>query len=727
LPDIIIPSDYRSKKNPVTPKTNAPLPGEDRMTFDQFSAFNGTGNPTAPPDIPVSAVVKAYMDMGLSYEEAQYLVADNPQKALEYLQEQQQAGSGGGGGGGGGADNTVGLANNALGYAGLAQDDRHFNATFNEGIRQFDATYSRNAFESDRAYEQARYEYGTSFAENQRQFDLGYGLDSRSLDLQTELGRGNLALGQGRLGLDTELGRGRLALDTELGRGSLAVDQGHLGVAQGRLALDDRLGTGRLNLDTELGRGHLRNDTARVGLEGKRLALDDRLGTGRLNLDTELGRGQLGVNQQAEQRLQRGQVANERLANRDQELQRTQFVTDVLRKPSDFLARAFLQRGGTSPAGMVNQADILNNLKSSINQFAQGGSTTDGVFTTGEPGGAKSTEMVINPTNAPLTILNPEQTQDVMGGGGEYPGYEKGTLGKGKKKPGGIIGRLQDVIDEIEDMEGVTFNADVKLDTDQIDDQRNNPDPLRRNKKSKGKITLDPGLLKMLLKRQSEEMTSELGRLGATGRAQNAVPEYAEGTMPWANFDWSRFQNQGNNIEQGGFNQHDSVGERVGIGGGNTMGGNYQPRTPTSGGTGRLNMQPMGPVTNFGTGTQYQSGAMQPGSTPNWDAAMQATRSTIDNVTMPNVTQEELVQLGMTHLPPAAKAALFGGAGSIPSARPVGNLTLGRLSRLTPGEMDALNTQLGVQFNTDLETEIALLQERFGPVVNRQRGRLAAQ
>lgn len=609
----------------------------------------GTGSlPTGgatPPDIPVSDLVAAYMDMGFSYEEAAQIVSEDPLGAMEILQG-GGVGASGSGGGGGGVDNS-------LGYAQLGESQRQFDTEFNEGVRQFDLQYSRNNFESDRAYEQAKYEYATSFAEQQRQFDLGYGLDSRSLDLQTELGRGNLALGQDRLALDSELGRGelqlgrdRLGLDTELGRGYLANDTR-------RLDLDTELGRGRLALDTELGRGEL-------DLGNRRLALDDRLGTGRLNLDTELGRGQLGVNQQAEQRLQRAQVASERLANRDQELQRTQFVTDVLRKPSDFLARAFLQRGGTSPTGMVTQADIINNLKSSINQFAQGGATTDEVFTTGEQGGAKSTEMLFNPTGAPITILNPDQTQDVMQATGMQPQrYEEGTLGKRK---GGLIGRLQEVMEEIEGMGGgLTFNADVKLDTDMIDDQR----PGKGGKKKKGKISFDPELLKLILKGQE----NELGKLGAQGRSTGnaptrgdergpiSVPGYANGTLP----DW------------------------------------------------------------------YSNTSMQPGSTPDWNAAHQATRSTVDQMRIPNVTQQELVNVGLGALPPAAKSALFGGAGDIAAARPTANLTLGRIARLTPGEQEALNTQLGVQFNTDLQNEIALLQERFGPVVDRMRGRLIPQ
>lgn len=482
-------------------------------------------------------------------------------------------GSGGsGGGGGGGADNTVGLAQVNLGYAQLGESQRQFDTTYAEGVRQFDATFNRNNFESDREYELAKEQFAMSYAENKRQFDLEYGLSS-------ELGRGNLALGQDRLALDRELGTGEL----QLGRD--------------RLGLDTELGRGRLALDTELGRGEL-------ALGRDRLSLDDRLGTGRLNLDTELGRGQLGINQQAEGRLQRAQVAAERLANRDQELQRTQFVTDVLRKPSDFLARAFMQRGGTAPTGMVTQADIINNLKNGINQFAQGGTTNDPIFTTGEQGGTLSTEMIYNPTGAPLQIFNPMQTQQMMG---RLPNINNG---------------------------------------------------------------MQPQSLNYL----AEPMYG--------GR-----PEQRPGGQP----------------VQGRIQQQPQQP-------------NYMPQQPQGG----ASIQPVG-------GTGYNPNYMQPGSQPDWNAAYNSTLDTINGMSLPDVTQQQLIQIGLDNLPPAVKAALFGGAGDMPAARPVAGLTLGRLARLTPGELEALNTQLGVQFNTDLQTEMALLQERFGPVVNRARGRLVLQ
>ncbi len=90
------------------------------------------------------------------------------------------------------------------------------------------------------------------------------------------------------------------------------------------LGISEDLGRGRLDLDTELGRG--------------RLSLDRELGFGNLGLDTALGLGNLGLDQ-------------------------SEFVANILRNPSDTLARFFFQRGGGSPAPFISQADLINQLR----------------------------------------------------------------------------------------------------------------------------------------------------------------------------------------------------------------------------------------------------------------------------------------------------------------------------------------------------------------------------
>lgn len=619
----------------------------------------GGGSPVAadvPPNISDQEVLSGLIALGYSTEDAIALLTESPDVALLIYQGglRPQGGSYAGSGGGGSGAGT------ALGYAQLGESQRQFDLEYNEGVRQFNATFDRKAFESDREYELAKDQFALTYAENKRQFDANYGLDARSLDLQTELGRGNLALGNDRLALDRELGMGDLALGRD------------------RLNLDSELGRGRLALDTELGRGEL-------SLGRDRLALDDRLGTGRLNLDTELGRGQLGVNQNAEMRMQRAQVAAERLANRDQELQRTQFVTDVLRKPSDFLARAFMQRGGTSPTGMVTQADIINNLKSSINQFAEGGTTNETMFTTGEQGGRDSTETILNPMNAPIGILNPTQTQQLM----------NTPTPQAAPQWGDLMGRLG------------TWRQDLQTAL------ANHPLANMNFPSNPASSSYNPAM-----------------PLGDGGYVDARGNTYG----PSGNMD-SFYASQGNrsNPNRTGGGGGVQAG-RIGTWGGGQAGVPTQVATVPGGGTsptGGASIQPVPnqlPVGGYGNnGVAYNPGLMQPGSTPDWAAALAGTNSTIDLMTLPNVTQQQLIDIGRANLPPAVEAALFSQSGRIPAARPVGNLTLGRLSQLTPGELEALNTQLGVQFNTDLETELALLKSRFGPVVDRARGRFVIQ
>lgn len=63
-----------------------------------------------------------------------------------------------------------------------------------------------------------------------------------------------------------------------------------------------------------------------------------------------------------------------------QALNQSQFIAEILRNPSDFLARAFFQRGGTSPQPEVTQADILSQLSQSL-------SGLDGALGAQAPGG----------------------------------------------------------------------------------------------------------------------------------------------------------------------------------------------------------------------------------------------------------------------------------------------------------------------------------------------------
>ena len=331
---------------------------------------------------------------------------------------------------------------------------------------------------------------------------------------------------------------------------------------------------------------------------------EGRLGK-QLDLEAELGRGGLAE-------TTRSNRAQEADAARQRNLQEQEYVAGVLRNPSDFLARAFMSRGGQSPYKTVTQADLINNLKAGVQGatqgFAKGGATTEGKFVTGERG----KEAILNPTNAPIIVLNNDQTKQMESGG--MPGYAGGT-------------------------------------------------------------GFDPRVL------------SALGRLpagtsfGATnfaGGARYMTPDLKYGTM-----------GLGRDGEVGMWGQNPSQGTDM-------TGANWYEE-------------------NGGTpyeGWNGQGGTMD--SDTNYMNAMREQES--------KALQAMLVSLAREATPPGAEAALEGGR--IPDARPVGQLTPGKLQKLTPGELQALNTRLAVEFNSDIPTEMALLSQRFGPAVTRSRGRL---
>ena len=86
-------------------------------------------------------------------------------------------------------------------------------------------------------------------------------------------------------------------------------------------------------------------------------------------------------------------------------------------------------------------------------------------------------------------------------------------------------------------------------------------------------------------------------------------------------------------------------------------------------------------------------------------------------------TQAEIVARARRLSPPGVTSAIEGTR--VPTYRPAtSGLSLRKIGQLTPGEQEALNTRLGVEFNTTLADEIAGLKSRFGPVVSGPRARL---
>lgn len=99
------------------------------------------------------------------------------------------------------------------------------------------------------------------------------------------------------------------------------------------------------------------------------------LGFGENQRQFDLGYGQ----------RERGQLGDLALGLGNLNLNQQKFVADVLRNPADFLARAFLQRGGKSPYPEVTQADIINKLR-------EGFANTQGLIQ-GQLGGAPGLKL----------------------------------------------------------------------------------------------------------------------------------------------------------------------------------------------------------------------------------------------------------------------------------------------------------------------------------------------
>ena len=336
---------------------------------------------------------------------------------------------------------------------------------------------------------------------------------------------------------------------------------------------------------------------------------EGRLGK-QLDLEAELGRGGL-------QETTRSNKAREQDAERQRALAEQQYIGQILSRPSDFLARAFSSRGETSPYATVTQADLINNLKAGVSGatkgFAKGGTTNEGKFVTGEQG----SEVIINPTNAPIMVLNHEQSQGQMG---RLPGYQDGTTNTGPQ---------------------TFYNTDPRYQLG---------------------TTPSPGVQTGTFSSGGSYYTNPDGTSGATGSPSD---------------QFLYFQNI--------LGQSSDMAAR-----------------------------------NAGFGSAAEGiRSVDPG----YLSPEEAQRASLDGgYGYSGVSQEELKRLALGAAPPASKAALYGG--KIGAARPAGQLTLGRLGRLTGPEMQALNTLLAAAENSDLETELGLLQQRFGPVVNRSRGRL---
>jgi len=95
---------------------------------------------------------------------------------------------------------------------------------------------------------------------------------------------------------------------------------------------------------------------------------------------------------------------DERTAQGAQQLEEGRLVTQILSNPADFLARAFSQRGETSPFPQVTQQQLIDEFAPS-QRFESGGHTRLSRFLVGEGGSGDNAEVIENPTGAPIRVI----------------------------------------------------------------------------------------------------------------------------------------------------------------------------------------------------------------------------------------------------------------------------------------------------------------------------------
>lgn len=218
----------------------------------------------------------------------------------------------------------------------------------------------RTEFESERLLREAQAGGVVSADEQVRQFAASLGLSQDQMAQMAD----QFDVTEGRLS-------DQFLQSIGLSRDQLAASMEQFGITEARLR-------DQLALTAEVERGRLDVDRGRLGVEQGRLGLDTELGRGRLGLDTTLGLGELGLEQ-------------------------SKFVANILRNPSDALARLFMQRGEESPVPFVSQADLINRLRTEFTAAqeagqvaAAGGSRLDGTAGAGGLAG---------PTAAPTTTF----------------------------------------------------------------------------------------------------------------------------------------------------------------------------------------------------------------------------------------------------------------------------------------------------------------------------------
>ena len=184
---------------------------------------------------------------------------------------------------------------------------------------------------------------GAEFDEANRQFQEQARLQASQQNINRDLGILNT-------GVQSQLGLGRLQLDAD----SLANSQYEFGQNLGESQR-------QFNINTTEGQRQFNDSLTEQAAQARAFEARQRAGL------EEQGR-QFGV---TEGRLLQDSAVNATSQLSAVNLANQKHIAEILRNPTDYVARAFAQRGGDSPTAEVTQADLINQLQAELNRIAQ--------------------------------------------------------------------------------------------------------------------------------------------------------------------------------------------------------------------------------------------------------------------------------------------------------------------------------------------------------------------
>lgn len=578
-------------------------------------------------------------------------------------------------------------ADNANSAADRAQRSDEFNKNYQTGIDQFNKTYDRSVFTTDRAYQQAQDQFATTFAEGKRQFD-----ESQS-------------------GINSRFQIGETGLNTR--------------AAAAEAGTQTRFDTSEARMNTAMG---LQNDQF----------------NSRLGFDAQTEHDSL-IMQAAKMA---GDAAT---ADREANLKETAQRADILRKPSDFLARAYASRGEISPMARVTHADLINHLNESarVAQGERGTAAAEAARIAAAWQGPRMTTMPVaaGPQQgaapakvAPVVAPGPDQWAGPTGEtahntmaaptaadlyaqiNAQSPGGQAAG-GVARLASGGEIGGEQRTAAPQQDDPNAKVAKLLKsamglyVDAAEATGRPVNPGEAVRT------------VSRMMHGEAPSDDRRHRDQNDAGGMSGNGVLRQKHGSIPAGQ---ARFADQ--HVDTS--NVEDRRGQP-----GPWMDGEdrWAPTTQeAAGGNARMAIvgddpsgQPTGheelliangpaqviPLNARGLAAMKKKGTKGAAA----GMATDLYNGTYDPST--NISQDELVAGARTFAPPGVKSVV-GGARMAPYRAAEPNLSPRRINAMTPGEQEALNTYLGVVDNTTLADEQAGMASTFGKVVTGPRARL---